>query len=99
MSQAIEFSFACMSRWRRRKPSLHLAMFAVEGLVGPARVQLDGRYQIDEADRVIHIHANGEIGDMLARVFTGFLLREFDEQSFQVSRVDAIAKQPEEAAA
>ena len=67
--------------------TLHLATFAVEGLVGQARVRLDARYHIDAPQRIITVYAENEVGCTLVRVFTGLLLREFGAQAFRVQRL------------
>ncbi len=67
--------------------SLHLAMFAVEGLAGRAQVRLNASYQIDAASRAIRIDGSTRVGQMIARVFTGFLLREYGEDAFCVEHV------------
>jgi hypothetical protein len=69
--------------------SLHLAIFAIEGLFGVARVWLDVSYHIDEPQRVIVVDASNEVGESLVRVFANLLLREFGDYSFRVDRVDS----------
>lgn len=64
--------------------SLHLAMFAVEGLVGQVRVRIGLKYVLDEDAHAIVING-GRIGQMVARVFAGLLLREFGEEAFQMT--------------
>lgn len=77
--------------------TLHLAMFAVEGLLGRARVRLDAEYQLDENSHALTIDANTEVGATIVRVFTGLLLREHSEDSFRVTRLDEHAtRQPQE---
>ncbi len=77
--------------------TLHLAMFAVEGLAGRARVHLDGRYRIDFDRHAIHINASSRVGRMVARIFAHFLLREFGEEAFRIERItDQPSSQPEE---
>ena len=62
--------------------TLHLAMLAVEGLFGRARVRLDARYEIDIASGAITLDASNEVGAAVARVFTCLLIRERGETSF-----------------
>ena len=69
--------------------SLHLAMFAVEGLFGQARVRLDAGYHLDDPRHAIIVDGSSEVGMAVVRVFTGLSLREFGEESFRVRRVDA----------
>ena len=68
--------------------SLHLAIFAVEGLFGVARVRLEVSYHVEEPRRVIVVDGSNEVGGALVRVFTNLLLREFGEDAFQVRRAD-----------
>ncbi len=68
--------------------SLHLAMFAVEGLAGRARVRMDASYRIDEGGHAILVGAGNRVGRMIARVFAGLLHREFGEEAFHIERVD-----------
>ena len=68
--------------------TLHLAMFAVEGLLGAARVRLDFSYCVDAPRRTILVDGTTDVGEAIARVFTGLVLREFGEASLRVRRVD-----------
>lgn len=79
--------------------SLHLAMFAVEGLVGPARIRLDVRYYVDEPRRVILVDGSNEVAGAVVRVFTNLLLRGFGDDSFHVERVRACQHHPQSTSA
>ena len=68
--------------------TLHLAMYAVEGLYGEARVRLDASYHIDEARRAIAVDGGTEVGAALVKVYTRLLIREFGEDGFHVRRVE-----------
>jgi len=79
--------------------SLHLAMFALEGLAGRVRVRLDASYQVDAENHVIRIDGSTRVGQMIARVFAGLLFREFGEDAFHIERVQpqsVTTHQPEE---
>ena len=69
--------------------TLHLAMYAVEGLFGAARVRLDVSYFVDQPRRVIIVDATNEVGATLVRVFANLLLREYGDEAFAVRRVGA----------
>ena len=69
--------------------SLHLAMVAVEGLLGQAAVRLQTSYHVDEPRSAIIVDGTTDAGEALVRVFTGFLIREFGEDAFQVRRLEA----------
>jgi len=68
--------------------SLLLAVLAAECLHGRARVQLDGAFRLDKTSGICVVDASTEVGRDIARVFTGFLSREFGEHAFKVERVD-----------
>jgi hypothetical protein len=79
--------------------SLHLAMFAVEGLAGRVQVRLDANYQVDADKHVIAIDGGNRVGQMIAHVFAGLLFREFGEDAFHIERVQpqsVTTHQPEE---
>ena len=64
--------------------SLHLAMYAVEGLFGEARVRLETSYHVERTQRAIAVDAGTEVGAAIVRVFTRLLGREFGEEAFRV---------------
>ena len=68
------------------KDSLLLAVMAVEGLKGRARIQLEARFRLDRVERSCVIDANTIVGNSIARIFTRFLAKEFGEQAFEVER-------------
>jgi hypothetical protein len=63
--------------------SLHLAMFAVEGLVGQVRVRMSVKYVLD-ANRHSIVVEGDRVAQTVARVFAGLLLREFGEDAFRM---------------
>ena len=67
--------------------TLQLALLAVEGLFGQARVRMEMTYRVNEAQRAIVADASTEVGHTVARMFTGLLIREFGEEAFQVRRI------------
>ena len=69
--------------------SIALAILAAEGVHGEAQVRLDAGYAIDEPARACLIDASTAVGETIARVFTGFLRKEFGEDAFRVERVAA----------
>ncbi len=66
--------------------SLLLAVLAVESLHGRARVHLDASFRLDETTRTCVIDAGTEISRAIARIFTGFLTREFGERAFRIEK-------------
>ena len=68
--------------------TLLLAVLAAECLHGQSRVRLDAGYFLDEDQRACVIDAGTVVGRDINRVFTGFAIREFGEDAFQVKRVN-----------
>jgi len=69
--------------------TLHLAIYAAEGLHGEARVRLDVSYQLDQPANAIIVDGETEVGATLVKVFTHLLIRQFGEDGFHVRRADA----------
>lgn len=85
---------------REAELSLHLALYAVEGLYGPARVRLESSYHLDEPRGALLVDGTTEVGAALVKIFTSLLLREFGEDRFHVRQVgSAGASTPEGRAA
>lgn len=68
--------------------TLLLAVLAAECLHGQSRVRLDAAYCLDEDHRACVVDASTDVGRDISRVFTGFAIREFGEDAFQVKRVN-----------
>ena len=69
--------------------SLLLAVLATECLHGRSLVRLDASFCLDSKKRSCVVDAATEVGCAIARIFTGFLSREFGEEAFKVKRVGA----------
>ena len=67
--------------------SLVLAVLATESVFGRARVRLEGRFALDREVCTCTVQAGTEVGEHIARVFTGFLSQELEERAFRVERV------------
>ena len=67
--------------------SLLLAVLAAESLHGRSLVRLDASFYLDSHKRSCVVDAATEVGRAIARIFTGFLTREFGEEAFKVERV------------
>ncbi len=87
--------------------TLHLAIYATEGVHGESCVRLEVIYDLDRSQNAIVVDSQGEAGMTLARIFTHLLSRQFGEDGFEVRRIAAMQtsasvsdtkKQPEEAA-
>lgn len=67
--------------------SLQLAIVALQGIYGDARVRVDATWHVDESRRLITIDSSTDIGSILVCIFTEFLLREFGDDAFDVRRI------------
>ncbi len=67
--------------------SLLLALLATECLHGRSLVRLDASFCLDNDKRSCVVDAATEVGRAIARIFTGFLTREFGEKAFKVERI------------
>lgn len=65
--------------------TLLLAVLAVGCMYGESAIRLDAGYAIDKDNRVVVINAHTKIGCAVARVFVGFCMSEFGEDTFGVS--------------
>lgn len=90
-TDVFRFEFEPSVQLAEAEMSLHLAMYAVEGLFGEARVRLDASYQLDDARRAITVDGSTEVGAAIVKVFTRLLGREFGEDAFCVRRVSECA--------
>lgn len=85
MSAAVfRFEFADRATCEEAELTLHLALCAVEGLFGAARVRLDAGYHADPAHLSITVDGTTEVGVAVLQVFTALALREFGESAFRV---------------
>ena len=59
--------------------TLLLALVAVESLHGSVAVRLQCRFHCDAKRRMLHIHTSTDIGNQLARIFSGFAFRSYGD--------------------
>lgn len=86
MDESIRFAFTPAVSLTEAEMTLHLAMFAVEGLAGNVEVRLSAQYEFDEQGHALVIDGNTQVGQVLARVYAGLLQREFGEGAFRIER-------------
>ena len=84
------FSFGDKIEMAEVESSLVLALMAVENLHGESSMCLDARHTFDSASRQCVIDTGSDVGRDLAKLFVGFLNREFDPDAFKVERVGRV---------
>src|SRR4051812_24005176 len=67
--------------------TLALAILAVEGLYGPARVRLDVQHRVEPATNAVVIDASSSAGSSLVGIFTSLVLKEFGDDAVILGRV------------
>ena len=66
--------------------SLLLSVLAVECMHGRSHLRLDAKFNLDKKKRSCVIDAGTEVGRNIAKIFTGFITRQFGEEAFKVER-------------
>ena len=77
----------------RAEETLCLASLAAEAVHGRSHVRLDAAFVLDKQARTCVIDAGTDVGETLARIFTGLLAEEFGDEAFRVERVFRTADQ------
>lgn len=81
------FQFDPLVPLAEAETTLHLAMYAVEGLFGRVRVRLEAAYHADEPRNVLIVDGTALVGAVLVAVFTSLALHEFGDDAVHVRRV------------
>lgn len=82
------YNFGAAVPFQDIEESLLLAVLAAECLHGRALVRLNASFRLDPTKRSCLVDAATEVGQAIARIFTGFLIREFGEKHFKVQRIE-----------
>ena len=75
------------------KALVHMALKETELIYGRAKVKLDVTYKLSSTKPICTIEANTECGEHLAKLLSGFLIKQVGEQNFRVMR---LMNQPKE---
>jgi hypothetical protein len=88
--ESYRYTFKAQIPIEEVEATLLLSVFAVEALHGESQTRLDAGHYLDPDRRACVVDAGTAVGKDLARVFTGFLRREFAD-GFTVERLGAAA--------
>lgn len=88
MKKVCRFRFAEGVGRQAVEEHLALAIAAAESLYGKARVRLGTGYLVSKDGRQLALDTSNEIGEQVARLFTGFMIREIGEEAFSTERVE-----------
>lgn len=81
------FTFSEKVSFSEIEESMFLATMAAESLHGRSSLRMDAAFTLDAEKRTAAVDARTDVGRAIARIFTGFLTREFGEDKFKVDRV------------
>jgi hypothetical protein len=86
-----QYEFNAKLPFQEIEESLLLAVLATECLHGRALVRLNASFCLDPTNHTCVVDAATEVGQAIAHIFTGLLIREFAEEDFKVQRISACA--------
>jgi len=67
--------------------NLALAIIAAECTFGKPRVRIAAAYSIAKEKPLLAIDVSTEVGEYIAQLFTGLMMRHVDEEAFSVDRI------------
>jgi len=70
--------------------TLHLAIFAAQGLFGEAHVRMDMAYHVDEPRQTLIIDGSTLVARSVLRMFISLLTHELGSDAFTVRRIPQI---------
>ena len=86
MKQICRFTFPPGINRSGIEGQLAQAIISAECLFGQARARLDAAYVMSSDGRRLVLDVSNEVGEYIARLFTGLLIRELGEEGFSVER-------------
>ena len=87
MRKVCRFTFKGGTTRDAVESQLTLAIVVAECMFGHARVRPDAAYLMSEDGKQLAIDASNEVGEYIAQLFTGLLIREVGENRFTVERI------------
>jgi len=83
--QTYEYRFANRVPTKELENTFMLALLAAESVFGHTRVRMECYFVLDKKARRCRIDCSGEVGSLLARIFTGYATREFGEAAVRIN--------------
>ena len=72
--------------------SLLLAVLAAESLHGRSALRMCTSFYLEREKRSVAVDGDSQVGEHIARIFTGLLTQEFGEEAFRVTRCSELKK-------
>lgn len=92
MKTVVRFELGPETKRERVEELLALAIVVAECLHGKARVRLGTGYLFSDDGRQLVLDATSEVGEYVAELFTGLLIREIGEEAFSVQRAEKVVE-------
>ena len=90
MKEVCKFVFGSGISKELIEEQIALAVITAECLFGPAKVRLHAGYLAADGKAVIDV--SGEVGEHIAQVFTGLMIKQLGEDAFAVTRATVAPK-------
>jgi hypothetical protein len=90
MKEVCKFVFSGNARKAFIEEQITLAVITAECVFGPAKVRLHAGYLA--ADGKVVIDVSSDVGEHIAQVFTGLMIKRLGEAAFTVSRSSVTPK-------
>ncbi len=89
MSALCKFKFAKPARRDLIEASIASAIFNAECCFGKPKVRVSGvSYYLSDQGRHLLIDVSSEVGEHVAQIFTGIMIKVLGEDKFQVKRIE-----------
>ena len=88
MREVIRFEFPEEIDREATEGRLSLAIVATECMFGRARVRLNAAYLMSDDGRKVAVDVSTDVGENIAQLFTGLLIRDMGEEAFSVERAE-----------
>jgi hypothetical protein len=85
MAEICKFSFKQPLRKEAIEERIALAIITAECVFGQAKVRLHAAYSAADDKAVIDV--SSAVGEHIAQVFTGLMIRHLGEESFRIERI------------
>ncbi len=87
MPDVCRFKFPADLEGELIESQLALAIVATECTLGLPKVRINAAYNISEDKTRVVIDVSTNVGEQIAQIFTGLMIRHFGERGFSVERM------------
>lgn len=92
MAAVCKFSFPYGPNKVDLESQLALAIISAESAYGSARVRINASYYLSKEKPEVVIDVSSDVGEHIAQVFTGLMIRNLGENNFRVRRLEKHAE-------